>query len=395
MNGPLGVGFQPEGNSLSEFDGDIDTIDLRTTWAAAPWITVSAGYEFEHERYADVQDNNLAGTSRVRTETEVTQQAHAGFAAAQLALFERRLQVALSGRLQGFAIEPVRFDAVGADNVYARVPLEAPPHALTGDLSAAYLLSGAGTKLRAHVGNAYRAPSLYERFGGGFFSDPVSGAIIFSPYGDPRLGPDRYTSIDAGLDQYLWGDRLLATATAFWIDVRSLTAFDFSGGIDPDTDPYGRSAGYINGSGGFSRGVELGLDARPSSTLRVSTSYTYTRAETEDDISVPDFYRVPSVFAHTATLVATQQWGDRLSTSVDLFYGSPSYAPFFAAGRPRAYRFDGFTKAGVTGSYRFASVRSTGVRAYFRLDNLFDDTYYLSGWRNLGRTVIVGVSVGQ
>ena len=395
LNGPLGVGFQPGGDSRSDYDGAIDTVDARATFIPAPWLTLSAGYEFERERYEDVQDNGLPGTLRVQTESTIVQHAHAGYGAAQFGLLDRRLHLSVSGRVQGFDLEPVSFDAVGTENVYAQVPLSAPPRAVTGDVSAAYLVATSKTKLRAHVGSAYRAPALYERFGGGFFSDPVSGDIVFSPYGDPRLEPDRYQTVDAGIDQHLWGERLLATVSVYWIDVDLLTAFDFSGGIRPDTDPYGRSGGYINGSGGFSRGVELGLDARPSASLRFSASYTYTNAETAEDITVPEFFKVPGVFGHTATLVATKQWGSRLDTSLDVFHGSPAYGPFFAAGATRAYRYDGFTKAAITAGYRLTGAREGSVRAYVRVDNLFDDEYYQGGWRSLGRTALVGVSLGR
>ena len=34
------------------------------------------------------------------------------------------------------------------------------------------------------------------------------------------------------------------------------------------------------------------------------------------------------------------------------------------------------------------------LRAYVKVDNLLDDTYYDSGWLALGRTVVAGISVG-
>ena len=71
-----------------------------------------------------------------------------------------------------------------------------PTPAYTGDASVAYLFRKTGTKLRAHVGRGYRAPSLFERFGTGF--DPVYG---YSVYGDPRLKPEHSTSLDGGIDQ--------------------------------------------------------------------------------------------------------------------------------------------------------------------------------------------------
>ena len=167
--------------------------------------------------------------------------------------------------------------------------------------------------MRGHVGNAYRAPALYERFGGGFFGDPASGQIFFSAYGDPRLRPDRYRSFDAGVDQALASGRVQIAASAFVIDVQSLTAFDFSGGIDPATDPFGRFVGYLNGSGGSSKGLELAVDVRPTATLRVSGSYTYTKARTDEALTVPDFFIVPACWS-TPRRSSSRSSGRRAST---------------------------------------------------------------------------------
>jgi len=180
-------------------------------------------------------------------------------------------------------------------------------------------------------------------------------------------------------------------ATAFVIDVQSLTAFDFSGGINPSTDPYGRFIGYVNGSGGSSKGLELAVDARPTSTLRVSGSYTYTKARTDEALTVPDFFLVPGVLAHTASLYVTQQWTPRIDTSLDLLTGGESYGSFFAAGRTRAYRYPGSTTVGLSGSVRVTPAGAPDVRAYVRLDNLFDETAYPGGWRAPGRTGVFGV----
>ncbi len=270
-SGPLGPGFQTETLSVSEFDGTIDTVDARGHLQPASWLTVTGGYEFERESYGDLQDDN-ALVSRLRTTTSISQTAHALFGAAQFSAADRRLQIALAGRLQAFRSGALDLSASGADHPYDDVDVEGPPRALTGDLSIAYLIPSSGTKVRGHVGNAYRAPALYERFGGGFFGDPASGQVFYSAYGDPRLRPDRYRSFDVGVDQTLAGGRVLIAASAFVIDVQSLTAFDFSGGIDPATDPFGRFLGYLNGSGGSSKGLELAVDARPTSTLRISGS---------------------------------------------------------------------------------------------------------------------------
>jgi iron complex outermembrane receptor protein len=393
VSGPRGPGFQTATTSLSDFDGSIDTFDARAFLPPSSWLTVTGGYEFEHERYEDLQDDT-APVNRLRTATAITQSSNALFGAAQFALAERRLQVSLAGRWQAFQLGTLDLSATGAPNPYEGVDVETPPHALTGDVSVAYLFADAGTKLRGHVGNAYRAPALYERFGGGFFSDPVSGQMAYSPYGDPRLRPDRYTSFDAGVDQTLAQGRVLVSASVFAIDVASLTAFDFSGGIDPATDPFGRFVGYLNGSGGSSRGVELSVDVRPTSTLRLAGSYTYTRARTEEDITVPDFFIVPGVYDHTASFYATRQWTPRFDTTMDVIYVGESFGSFFAAGRTRAYRYPGSTTVGLGGSARLFARDASRMRAYVRVDNLFNETTFPSGWRALGRTAVVGVRAG-
>ncbi len=393
INGPLGRGFQPAGQSLSHIVGQIDTADVRAFLAPRSWMHLTAGYEFERERFRDRQDSDFA-SRRVQTGTQIRQDAHAAFASAQFALADRRLQLSVSGRAQQFSLSNPRLFAVGATSPYDGVPVASPPRALTGDVSAAYIVAASETKLRVHGGNAFRAPAMYERFGGGFDADPVTGRVGFTAYGDPRLEPDRYQTVDAGVDQYLFGSRLMVSATAFYNNVSSLTAFDSAGGIRPDTDPYGRVLGYLNSSGGFSRGIETAVEARPTTSLRISGGYTYTRSETADDITVPGFFLVPGVFGHMTTLVVTNRWGRRIDTTFDLFYGGATYGSFFAAGRSRAFKYPGFTRAALVAGYRFIDHPGAPVRAYVKVDNLFDAGYYEGGWRALGRTAVGGVSVG-
>jgi iron complex outermembrane receptor protein len=393
LNGVLGRGFQPAAESLSHIVGQIDTADVRAFLAPRPWMNVTAGYEFERERFHDRQDNNLPAPRRTQTETDIRQDANAAFASAQFALIDRRLQLSVSGRAQGFSLSNPRLIAVGATSPYDGVAVASPPSALTADVSAAYVIAASDTKLRVHGGNAFRAPAMYERFGGGFDTDPITGRIGFTPYGDPRLEPDRYRTIDAGVDQYLFRSRLMVSATAFYNNVTSLTAFNSSGGIRPETDPYGRVLGYLNSSGGFSRGIETAVEARPTAPLRISGGYTYTRSETADDITVPGFFLVPGVHGHMATFVATYRW-NRVDATFDLFRGSSMYVSYFAAGRPRAFKYPGFTKAAIVAGYRFVDHARLPLRGYVKVDNLFDATYYDSGWRALGRTAVAGLSVG-
>lgn len=395
QNGPAGVGFQPAAENYGNYVGDIHTVDGRIHAQPAQWLSLAGGLEWEKERYFDRQDNNLPGTRRVATQTQVTQRATAVYFTSQASLLERRLQINWSGRGQFFDLDRPQFQLSGTANNYERVAIQAPPAALTGDLSLAYLIPQTGTKLRLHGGNSYRAPSLYERFGGGFSANPVTGVVQFTAYGDPMLGPDRYNSIDAGIDQYLWNSRLRLSATWYYIRVVSITAFDSSGAIRAETDPYLRTMGYINGSGGISRGVEFGFESRPLRSLTLGGAYTYTNANLDRDITVRGFWRVFQVPRHTASLVVLKRWGRRFDTNLDLFRQGAYYNAYFAVNRSRSFEFPGFTKVDLTAGYRVWESDKRFVRLFTRIENVLDQTYYQNGWRGPGLYAVAGIQIGH
>lgn len=387
-NAPGGIGYQPEGNDYSNYAGSIHTLGLRGTVQAAPWLSLTGGYEYERENYFDHQDNHLPAPNRVTERTRAHQQSNAGFFAAQFGLLHRRLEISLSGRAQAFELSSPQFQYGGTANPYANLSLSVP-HALTGDASVAYLLPRSNTKLRVHAGNSYRAPALYERFGAGFYNDPSNGGIIFSAYGDPRLAPDRYNSFDAGIDQYLLGTNLRVSATLFYIRAVQRIGFNSNGLVNPATDPFGRSSGYINGAGGISRGAEVSAEARPFRSLTLSASYTYTSANTDQDTSVPGVYQAFDTPKHMVTLVATEQWTRRLLTTISLFHYSSYLDP--SIGYLQAYEFPGFTKTNLTVSYRVWEGEAKSARVYGKIDNLFGQTYYVSGFLAPGATFVTGV----
>src|ERR1044072_8002848 len=85
--------------------------------------------------------------------------------------------------------------------------------AYTFDGSASYFFDKTGTKLRAHVGNGYRVPSLFERFGP-FFSS--FGTPEFVALGDPNLQPEKTIAFDGGLEQTLFKNKARLSATYFY-----------------------------------------------------------------------------------------------------------------------------------------------------------------------------------
>jgi len=393
-NGAGGVGFQPPlgYSDLTNPVGTIDTVDGRWSGRPAEWLRLVGGYEFERERYESFALNLRPGNATVRAQTNVVQQSNAGYGQGQLSFLANRLQISVSGRVQGFVLDRPAFVVTGAANSYATAAFPAPPRGLTGDASVTYFMAKTGTKLRAHAGNAYRAPSLYERFGVGFFANAATGLVSFTAYGDPSLRPDRYRSFDWGIDQYFWSERVRLSATHFYTRIQNMSQFDFSGAIQARTDPYGRSSGYLNGAGGLSRGFELGVESRPNRALTLSGSYTYVNSDTDRDISVPGIFRALNVPAHQWSMVATQRIGQRTDVTFDVFHSGSYLNPHFAGVSTRAYLYPGFTRSDLVGGYRLWAAEGRTIRLYGKVENVFQREYYEQGvlsptvWGSMGLT---------
>jgi iron complex outermembrane receptor protein len=388
LTNPGGTGFQPLVGSESRYAGDADTADLLASVEIGRGWHAATGYEFERETYDGRQlAAGSLDTPALDVGTTIAQDAHAWLARGGFRS-PRGLTLALSTRVQAFRLRTPSFRSVGVAPSYLDVPLEAPPTAVTGDLALTQALDGA-TRLRLHAGTAYRAPSLYERFGGGFGRD-LTGIVRFTPYGDPRLEPDRYRSIDAGVDRDWLGGRLRTRTSAFYTHVVQVTEFDFSGAIDPATDPYGRFLGYVNGSGGLARGVETEAHVRAGG-LSMRTAYTFTDARTDRDLGVPGYFRPFGVAQHAGALSATYLHGP-VELVADLVARSGMAAALFTAGGSRAYAFPARATIDLGGAWTFGTGRRR-IRVYAKVDNLLDRRDTELGWPLPGATVVAGLRV--
>jgi outer membrane receptor protein involved in Fe transport len=242
-----------------------------------------------------------------------------------------------------------------------------------------------GTKLRAHTGNGYRSPSIFERFGSSF-SD-FDG--LFTPLGDPRLRPERTVAVDGGIDQYLFGQKLKLSGTWFYTNLQETILFDSSGFLVPSRDPFGRSSGYINTGGGIARGGEFAAEASPMATLKLRAAYTYTNADVRrSTVRDRDFFEMPFVSPHQFSLVATQRIGRRLELIGDVWIASRHPAIFSS----RAFLFDGPRKIDLVANYTIPVTDRSRVRLYGKVMNILDWSYLEGGYRVPGRWGIGGVS---
>jgi vitamin B12 transporter len=380
-NGPAGVDFQPAGSTRSLYDGRIQTVDAQAHYRFG-FNLLTGGYEFERENYAN--DNTDSSSPVAASGANVTQLSQAVFVQDQAQFLSGRLQISGSFRAQFSALEAPAFSPL-ASAPYAGTSFPSPAHAYTGDGSAAYYLRRSGTKVRAHLGRGYRAPSSFERFGAGY--DPVFGYTV---YGDPRLRPERSTSLDGGFDQTVFNGRLKVSATYFYTWLNDVINFDTSGLIDFTTDPWGRFIGYLNARGGISRGVELSASAAPTRSLKVTSAYTYVNAIERTPIvgNVLQTFVVPR---NQFSILATEQVTSRVLLTMDTLDSSNYLAPIYGTTVTQTYRFGGLHKVNLGASYRIPLKEFHSVRIFVRASNIFNQTYLENGFPTAGRTALGGL----
>jgi vitamin B12 transporter len=379
-------GYQPSFNTSTLSIGRIDTVQARVNYLAGAHQVLSAGYEFERERYTNLNtDQNPDISMRAYDRIDASQRSNAVFAQDELRFLSNRLDVLLSGRFTQASLDLPAF--TGAVSPYPVAPQ--PPAAYTGDASIAYFLKSTSTKLRGHVGNSFRLPSLYERFGGYLF-DGYDLAL-----GDPRLAPERAVSFDLGLDQYLFHDHLKLTGTYFYSHLQQVIGFlSFPPGY---VDPYGRSEGYYNTGGGVARGVELSGDFRPTRKTTILASYTYTNAKdrTSEYFTGTAFspLQAPRIMPNLVSIVATQQLPKHVDLGLDFWGGSDYLFPIYGF-EGYAYRFAGPRQLGLDAGYTLSFDERRSTRFYVRVSNALDQSYYEEGFRTPARWAVGGIRFG-
>jgi iron complex outermembrane receptor protein len=385
-NGPGGVASQFPGRT--DYEGTINTFSARTDFVLGEHNFVTAGYEFEHEDYTNdnfqpfVADNSSVG---------VTQRSNTFFIQDQIRLLNDRLQFSLGFRTQSFRLnQPVFTPATGAP--YQNLTVTSPQTAYTGDGSVAYLLSNRTTKLRAHVGNGYRVPSLYERFGV-FYS---SAFCAYCVYGDPRLEPERSIGLDGGIDQSLANNKVRLSASYFY--TRLQQTIDFFDGLLPQPDPFGRTfGGYFNTNGLVARGVEVSMAGSPTRFFDIFASYTFTNADERKPLqaTVVNSFAIPD---HQFTIVANQRIGTKWNFNETLIATSSHLFPFFIFDPVtfdsgyRVFRFAGTARVDAGGSYTWTLSDRRNIRFFGRVENLLDRDYFENGFRMSGITAKAGAA---
>lgn len=364
---PAFAQFYPFGDfAFAGFNnGKTDTFDARANLSLGAHNLLTAGFEYEGE---SIFQSSVPSFSPVNNTTD-RQRTFAVFGQDQIFLLEDRLQISVGARGQYFSVSAAdRPGSLGAIN---------PERSLTGDGSVAYFFRSSGTKIRAHVGNGFRAPSLFERFGQGTFS-----SLGFRRFGDPTLRAEQSISFDAGFDQRILKDRARFGATYFYTHLNRIIAFNNNFGVDPLG--LGRFSGYENRSGGFARGLETYLDAAPWHNGTLHVSYTYTNSDRfVKGLGLQPEYVIPN---HLFGISLTQRYHAFL-ISLNLNRTGAYIAPVFENDFPfrtAELTFPGFTKADLFGSYEHRLSEEVLMTLFVGADNLFNAKYFENGFRTPG-----------
>jgi vitamin B12 transporter len=245
----------------------------------------------------------------------------------------------------------------------------------TGDWEATYRLSGAyripetGTKIRASYGTGAKAPTIQQRnetsetFFCTFFSN-----VPFT--GNPDLEIEKSRGWDIGIDQALFNERVVVSATYFENHIENLIQFACA-------DDF-QSATFINLPSAKISGVEVAGEWRVTDWMRLRGSYTYTDAVDEENDA-----RLRRRPEHVGKLTLAVEPTDGLVVSATVLGQS-----FHFDGTRERNKVDGFARLDMAAEYTM----SPSATLFLRAENLTDEDYQeVRNFATAGRSAYAGV----
>lgn len=304
------------------FDGYAERIELRGNYSASDSVTLRFGGEYEWTNFDSTFDQFS------------TQEARAAYTQAEYD--NGPLSIAAGVRVDDYSAFGSQISLGG---------------------NASFDLSD-DLRLRASVGEGYKAPTLYQQFGGFV--------------GNPDLVPESATSYDIGLDYGTPDTGLIyAGVTLFTRDTDDQIELD-------------GSFVYFNIDRARAQGAEVELGLRPTETLQLRAVYTYLETENRTAGSANqgnDLGRRP---AHSLTVSA--DWETPLAGLTlggDIRMVGDSFDT-----NANVTRLDGYEVVAVRASLPVTD----RVELFGRVENLFDAEYQTAARYNTpGRGVFVGV----
>ena len=328
----------------------INTLANRIEWQhnfqVSKPLLLSGGYQFRDQQGENFDMRTGATTINNRMVTS-----HAGFAQAQLNLWDRV-----------FGTAGVRQDEY---NVFG----SATTYRTTGG----YLHQETGTKIRSSYATGFRAPTINQLF------SPTQG------FGNPNLKPERSQSMDIGVDQYLFNNRVTLSGGYFWNRFRDMIVaqqtVDVCGVTGVTVNSCAQNIGTV---------VTKGWEA--------SVKYAVVR-----DVPLVKSLDVQAQYTNTLTRNLVQQPGNRAPrTPVDQWSLIVSYQPVDPVrvnleGRYVGSRFDDVNNRQQMRAFDIWNLSATydvtsRIQTYVRAENIFDEKYEeLMFYGTMGRSIFAGL----
>lgn len=313
---------------FTPFSSDLEILNRRLEWQNDVRIgeifLLTAGYQLRREEGDSPGFYGATEPSRIIS-------SNAGFAQAQINLWDR-LFLTAGGRHDSYN----RFE-------------DATTYRVTGG----YLVKETGTKFRGSYATGFKAPTLNDLF--------------FQGFGNPNLKPEKSLSMDLGIEQSLFNDRLQLSAGYFWNRFQNLIQFASGGSLCPPG-----SFGFcpINVADAKTQGWEFAFKLNVFTGLDLRGQYTHTLTRAFDTPGNPlgGDKRLPRWPVDQASIGFTYQPIEAFVLNIDYrFVGARNNN---LSNNP-SEKLGVFNIVDLSASYDVTK----NWQAYVRVDNLFNENY--------------------
>ena len=234
---------------------------------------------------------------------------------------------------------------------------------ITFRIAPAYVFWSTGTKIKATYGTGFKAPSLFYLF------DPA--------FGNPNLSPEKSKGWDAGIEQYLFGYSLTIGATYFQNTFTDLFGFD-------------NNFRTININKSETKGVEIYLQAKPSSDISVNANYTYTDSKDLSSGSTDENLPLLRRPKQKAVMSISYNFTKSINAGAEAILVGKRDDKDFSTYPATRITLDSYTLLNASATYQVNDL----IQLYGRLVNIFDSLYEeIFGYGTAGRSGYIGLKI--
>ena len=231
---------------------------------------------------------------------------------------------------------------------------------VTYNLAPNVFFEEAGTRIKGAYGTGYKAPSLFQ---------------LYSSFGDSTLQAGSSKSWEAGIEQYLADQRLMAGVTYFDNTYDNMVGWDSA------------TSSYKNVFKATSRGMEL--TGRYAGTTGTSLRAYYTFTDSKDHESDEQLLRRPR---HSGGIVLDQRVRPGIDLNLSYRFAGERRDNDFSTWPATPVTLDGYGIVNVAANWKI----TPNIQLFGRIDNLLDAEYEeILGYGTVGITGYLGIRVGH